>query len=240
MADVEQILRSHADGFPFPPTPDVAGAVADSLRARRMRRRITVAAITAAIVTVGAVLAASPGARSAVLDWLDSIPGVHVERSSRPPQVGFNFVPEYGERVTLDEARRRVDFRISLPRKLGDPDLVFVSTYSVPAGVVTAVYGSQRRARAVFSQWRVGGDDLFFKVLGPGNEATRVSVGGAPGIWLFGTHHTVFFLGSDQREYQTVGALAGNTLAWQRGGMSYRLEADVPLADALDLAESVR
>jgi hypothetical protein len=240
VADVEQILRSHADGFPFPPTPDVAGAVAHGLRARRTRRRVVLAAVAVASVTVGAVLAASPGARSAAVDWLDSIPGIHIERSSKPPQAGFNVVPAYGDRVTLDEARRRVDFPIDLPRKLGDPDLVFVSSYSVPAGVLTAVYGGERRARAVFSQWRVGGDELFFKVLGPGSEATRVSVGGAPGIWLFGTHHTVFFLGLDQREYETAGALAGNTLVWQRGGMAYRLEAEVPLAEALDLAESVR
>jgi hypothetical protein len=237
--DVEHVLRTHADGFPFPPTPDVAGAVAGRLRARRTPRRVVVAAAAAAIVAVGAVLAASPGARSAVVDWLDSIPGVHIERSSKPPAVRFNFTPTYGDRVSLEEARYRVDFPIRLPRRLGDPDIVFVSTFTVPGGVVTTVYGGERRARAVFSEWRVGGDDLFFKVLGPGNEATRISVGGAPGVWLFGTHHTVFFLGSDQREYQTAGALAGNTLVWQRAGMSYRLEANVRLAEALELAASL-
>jgi hypothetical protein len=240
VADVEQILRSHAGAFPFPATPDVANAVERRLRARRTRRRITLALTAATTAVAAAILALSPGARSAVVDWLDSVPGVHIERSSKPPEVRYNVVPTYGDRVSLEEARGRVDFRIRLPRDLGDPDLVFLSTYTVPGGAVTAVYGGERRARAVFSQWRVGGDDLFFKVLGPGNEATRVNVGGAPGVWLFGTHHTVFFLGTDDREYQTTGALSGNTLIWQRGGMSYRLEADVPLAQALDMAAAVR
>jgi hypothetical protein len=81
-----------------------------------VRRRAVAALAVATAAAVTAALAASPGARSAVLDWLDTIPGVHIERSSTLPGVPFNFVPAYGERVTLDEARRRVDYRIRLPR----------------------------------------------------------------------------------------------------------------------------
>lgn len=239
MADVERTLRSLDDAFPFPQTPDLAGAVGLRLRRRAVRRRAVVALAVAAAAAVTMTLIASPGGRSAVLDWLDSIPGIHIERSSTLPAIPFNFAPAYGERVTLDEARRRVDYPIRLPRKLGDPDLLFVSSYAVPGDVVTAVYGDERRARLVFSQWRVGGEEVFFKVLGPGSEATRVSVGGAPGIWLFGRRHAVVFVGADGREYRTVGALAGNTLVWQRNGKSYRLEAELSQATALDLAESI-
>lgn len=76
-------------------------------------------------------------------------------------------------------------------------------------------------------------------MLGPGSEATRVSVDGAPGIRLFGRRHAVVFVGADGREYRTVGALAGNTLVWQRNGRSYRLEAEMSQATGLDLAESI-
>jgi phage gp45-like len=67
-----------------------------------------------------------------------------------------------------------------------------------------------------------------------------VSVGGAPGIWLFGRRHAVVFVGADGREYRTVGALAGHTLVWQHGGIAYRLEAELSLPEALELAESLR
>lgn len=239
MADVDRRLRSLAGDYPFPATPDVAEAVVRRLRARPARRRRILAVALAAAALVAATLAVSPRARSAVLDLLDSIPGVHIERSSRLPAVRFNYGPPFGERVTLETARRLVDYPIQLPRGVDDPDLVYVWSYSIPGSVVTAVYGNERRARLVFSQWQVSGSDLFFKVLGPGSEATRVSVGGAPGIWLFGSHHVVFFKGKEGLEHRTIGALAGNTLVWQRGGMSYRLEAEVPLSRALDLAESV-
>ncbi len=239
MADLERTLRSLDGAFPFPPTPDLARAVELRLRRRATRRRILLASAAAATAALAATLAASPGARSAVVDFLDSIPGVHIERASKLPAVPFNFVPAYGERLSLEEARRRVDYPIRLPQGVGEPYRLFLSSYTVPHGVITAVYGDERHTRLVFTQWRVGGGDLFFKVLGPGSEATRVTVDGAPGIWLFGKRHAVVFVGADGREYRTVGALAGHTLVWQRNGKSYRLEAELSQATALELAESI-
>src|SRR6266511_2240757 len=160
-------------------------------------------------------------------------------RASKLPAVPFNFVPAYGERLSLEEARRRVDYPIRLPQGVGEPYRLFLSSYTVPHGVITAVYGDERHTRLVFTQWRVGGGDLFVKVVGPGSEATRVTVDGAPVIWLFGKPHAVVFVGADGREYRTVGALAGHTLDWQRNGKSYRLEAELSQATALELAESI-
>ncbi|HWC41363.1 MAG TPA: DUF4367 domain-containing protein, partial [Actinomycetota bacterium] len=68
----------------------------------------------------------------------------------------------------------------------------------------------------------------------------EVTVGGQPGYWFSGEPH--FFTYQDARgnlrEEQT--RLAGNTLIWQRGDLTLRLEGELSQEEALRIAESMR
>ena len=68
----------------------------------------------------------------------------------------------------------------------------------------------------------------------------EVTVGGLPGYWFSGEPH--FFTYQDargnDRDEQT--RLAGNTLNWQRGDLTLRLEGQITRQQALAIAESMR
>ena len=59
-----------------------------------------------------------------------------------------------------------------------------------------------------------------------------VAVNGGPGLWVPGGH-LVFEVGRQPR-------LAGNTLLWEQGGLTLRLEGRLTKARALEIAASVR
>jgi hypothetical protein len=247
MADLERRLAAAAPYAEFPPTPDLAGSARSRLPERRPRRRLRVAFVVAvAFATIAcAVLALSPGARSAVVDLLDQIPGIEIERAAALPDVPYRTRPSYGVEVTLAEARRRFGRPLQLPQELGTPDHVYWLQFP-PGDMIAAIYGDDRRARAVFSQWKVG-TPLLYKVLQPGTGVEVATVGpGAPGVWMHGREHAVFYLSpkpDDPRELEHYGQeayLAGNVLAWHSvPSVVYRLEARVSKERALEIARSL-
>lgn len=226
----------------YPPTPDLTEAVARRLKARppRRRRSYLVVALAVAALAAGAVLAASPGARSTLLRWLQ-IGGVRIERVEDLPVVEVRYTPYFGDRVSLAQARRLVRFRILLPR-VGDfdePDEVYVRD-KPSSRAVTLLYGSLERPRLALSQWRgVTIEAVLLKVVGAGTRVEHVVVNGAPGVWMEGAPHLVVTL-ADGREYWETLYLAGPVLIWEGEGRSFRLEADLSREDALEIARSLR
>ena len=242
MSDLERRLAGLAPDYPFPPTPDLAGAagVRLGISGRRRRAGRLVIALAAIVAALAAVLAVSPGARGAFADWLDFLPGVRVERVEELPSMPLaQWTGVYGEQATLAEAERQAPFDVLLPESLGEPDLVY--RYRDPSGgfVVTAVYGDEREARLVLTEWTTE-DVLFHKLLGPVTQAELVDVRGQEGLWISGNEHVVFYLGHDFQERAAPGALAGNVLVWQEGDVGYRLEAGVGRERAFELVAELR
>lgn len=242
MNDLERRLAALVPDFPFPATPDLAGAAGARLgiSGRRRRPGRLVLALAAVVAAFAAVLTVSPGARGALADWLDFLPGVRVERVDELPSMPLaSWTGVYGEEVTLAEAERQAPFEILLPESLGEPNLVY--RYRDPSGglVITAVHGDERDARLVLTQWTTE-DVLFHKLLGPVTQAQLVDVREARGLWISGNRHVVFYLGGDFQERAAQGALAGNVLVWQEGDVGYRLEAGVGRERALELAAELR
>jgi hypothetical protein len=242
MNDLERRLAALAPEYPFPATPDLAGAAGARLGVTGRRRRPgrLVLALAALVAAFAAVLAASPGARGALADLLDFLPGVRVERVEELPTMPLSsWTGVYGEEVAPAEAEREAPFELLMPESLGRPDHVY--RYRDPSGglVVTAVYGDERDARLVLTQWTTE-DVLFHKLLGPVTQAELVDVRGARGLWISGNEHVVFYLGEDYQERAAPGALAGNVLVWQEGDVGYRLEAGVGRERALELAADLR
>ena len=244
---LERRLYDAAETY-FPATPELARTARARLGEQKPARRAPRLALGIALVAVAVVagvLALSPGARSALRDLLDRVPGISIERAPTLPERAYRSTPSYGAPLDdLDDARRLHGRPLRMPAHLGEPDRLYWLAFP-PGDMITAVYGDERRARLVFSQWKVGTTDLWHKVLASGTGAALVTVDGAPGIWIFGADHGVFYLapgrsdGGPSTHHRAEAYLAGNVLAWQRNGIAYRLEAGVPLQEAMRIARSL-
>jgi hypothetical protein len=229
---IEQRLREASDAW-FPPTPAVAAAArarlpkAPEARGRHSRRMLVIA--VAALMLAGGAVAAT----------LDLVPGIRIRQVDRLPDVTLTPPPPLGREVALSEATRAVGFTLLLPEELGSPDRLYLDRDRSGSPIVTAVYGGNELARLVLTQWW-GRTILFDKLLTFPGRTEYVDVGGASGVWIEGPEHAVFYLGATGREQRVGGYLAGNVLAWQRGRVSYRLEAGVSRKRALELAASLR
>ena len=243
MADLETRLRAlaHSDEL-FPATPDIAAAVSARLRTpgaaavrapRRLSRRTLAIALAALLLLPVAAIAAVPSTRNAVLDWL-GLRHVEVRRSATQPVLRPPTQSDLGTRVSLVEARNRVDFAILVPEALGDPTSVYVRS-SPPGGRVVLVFD-----RVQVTEVQGSGSQQFVeKMVGPDATIQRVRVDGARGVWITGRPHGVMYADRTGRFRDDTFQLAGDTLLWERGGLVLRIEGARSKADALRIASSV-
>jgi hypothetical protein len=256
MSDVERELALLRDEVAWPPTPDIAGAVAARIASepRSARRRAvlplpatarapggsraaTVAVAAAlAVVVVAATLAAAPGVRARIADWL-GIGAVRIERVDRLPDAGPSAGLGLGERTTLASARRTAPVPVPTITALGAPDAVYVDRRPRGAGSASIVYvarpglpATTRRIGALLTMLPGGDPGIVKKLLGSGTTVQSVDVDGAFGVFISGDAHIVV----------PPNRLAGNTLLWVRGDTTYRLETALGRAAAMRLARSVR
>ena len=235
MSGLEQELRTLA--VDWPATPDLAGAIEPRLAARPAPRRPwlrpVAAGLAALVVATGAVLAASPGARSAVLRFFH-IEGATVTRVDRLPPVGDGSGLGLGRLVPIDEARGAVSFRLRLPEG-EQPSRVWLDE-SIGRGAVSIVWCCPR---LVLTEFHGAAIPYVEKQAGPGTRIEYLSVGGRPGVWVAGRAHAVIFrdeLGGIVESPR----LARNVLLWEDGGVTLRLEGDLTRQRALEFAGTVR
>lgn len=240
MPELELALRQLGATVEFPPEPDLAAGVrrrlGESSARRWAPRRLVAVALAVVVLVVGAAMAV-PSARTAVLEWL-GIKGVEVTRVDKLPEVSLLSDMGLGDRVTLAEARRRSPGLVEPHMKgLGTPDEVYFSA-GVPGGQATFLWGTKSEARLLMTQ--SPGESFAEKMLGPRTDADVADVDGRPGIWFSGEAH--YFVYRDRRGNirEETGRLARNTLLWQHGELTVRLEGDFSKSAALDIARSVR
>ncbi len=198
----------------------------------------------ALVLVPSAAIAAVPGARHAVLDWL-GLEHVRVERVPTVPALPGLDLADLGPRVaSLQEASRRAGFAVEVPRALGTPDAVFVSD----GGIVSLAYeprpglprDPQTGLGLLVTELRAEGlTDYAFKTAGPQTRVEPVLVAGAQGVFLAGEAHGLL-LDQPGGIVSLPPRLAGNTLAFERGDLVIRLEGRFDRRAALALAESVQ
>lgn len=237
MSELELGLKRIGRDLDYPETPDLVGPVrrrlAEGRRGRSWRRPLIVA-LAVVVVVVGAVLAV-PQARSGILDWL-GIGAVTVRYVEGLPEVELATGDlGVGEKVSLEEARGRVNFPVRVPTLEGlqDPNVYYAEP--LPTGQVSFVYGSLDKPQLLITQ--VAGIGAMEKLL---HNATleRVSTGDAQGVWIEGEQHVLFYPGAEREE---PFRLVGNTLVLERtDGVTVRIEAGVSKEEALRIARSMR
>jgi len=237
MTSLELQLRNLSDEIAFPVTPDLAAAAGRIAGARtrpaRRRRRTLALAFAVVLAVAAGVLAFSPGARSAFLEFF-RLEGATISRVESLPQVE-PVALDLGERVSRAEAERRVGFDV-LGIDGEEPDAIYVRG----SRLVSLLYGPLDEPRLLLSQHHAEVWDGFVKkAAGSGTTIEPVTVSGEPGYFVSGDPHFVMYL-EDGLIQDEPASLAGNTLLWNRGELLLRLEADITRDEALELAESVR
>jgi hypothetical protein len=141
-----------------------------------------------------------------------------------------------------------VHFAVQVPAELGAPDDVYVETVGTTERL-TLVYrqrpGIPVSATAGVSAIVVelGGTidaQLLGKGTGPDTPVEPVNVGAARGYWIQGAPHLFFYRDPSGNAVQETLRLAGNTLVWEQGTVTMRLEAQVTKDQALRIAASFR
>ncbi len=87
--------------------------------------------------------------------------------------------------------------------------------------------------RLVVVEITTGGPWFIKKVAVNGSSVRYTSVAGQPAIWISGAPHALVLPIGGSR-------LAGNTLLWQHGPLTLRLEADLDLTHARAIAAGFR
>lgn len=250
MPDLADELALLASEVAWPEEPDLVSRVGSGLGAQTpvpapARRWVPSPAVVLAaiVVAVGGAVATIPTAREAVADFL-GVGGIDVRYSDEDlPEIAAEL--DLGTPVALEEAQARVEFEVLIPPDLGDPDAVFVDD-SLAGGAVWMLWAPRDDlprsvtidAGALMTQFRGTLDPGYLKKL-TGTDATieLVRVDGAEGYWIDGPHSLVFR--HDSGISEEPARLAGNTLVWERGGITYRLESRLTRGDAIAVADSI-
>ena len=240
MPELELALRQLGAAVDFPPEPDLVAGVRRRLGEAPSRRwaprRLVAVALAVVVLAVGAAMAV-PSARTAVLDWL-GLKGVEVTRVDKLPKVSLLSDSGLGNPVTLAEARGRAPGLVEPHLKnLGAPDEVYFSA-EVPGGQVTFLWGTKEEARLLLTQ--SPGEAFAEKMLGPRTDAEVADVDGRPGVWFSGDAHYFVYRDRRGRIREETARLARNTLLWQHGELTVRLEGELSKNAALEIARSVR
>lgn len=157
---------------------------------------------------------------------------------------------QLGQPVTLEEVLGISSVRVLVPESLGPPDQIYVGGPGL-RGQIAFVYaprdglplsGLLGGAGLLITQNRGEVDQgLARKLLDAGlATVTYVDVDGAPGIWIGGKPHIFWYLAADGTVIEESRRYVGDTLAWEVDGVLYRIEGDIPLEQALEIARSMR
>jgi hypothetical protein len=251
--ELELALRDLGARYPYPPTPNLALAVRRRIVAQpvaalrrvplwRDPRRLALAAAVV-LVLAGAAALINPTTRDAIAHFFH-VRGVIVSRLTSPlPSLSPVTPLNLGRRTTMADAQSAVSFSIAVPPSLGTPDAVYVDS-EVPGGEVALAY-TPRPGIPLVKQTALGvlitefrGDlipGFLTKEVGPSTTLEETSVNADPGWWIAGAPHMVITrIGAS--DYPVSLRMAANTLIWEHGGVTYRIESGLSKSDAFRIA----
>lgn len=226
-----------------PPPSDVAAAVRarledahgeapDPVRSHppaRRRRRARWKVVTAVVLVVIAITAATPQGRAAVVRIL-RFAGIELRVGDTRPMPVISVTPlPYEHTVDQDGLKAEVKFPVRTPKALGEPERTTVSD----RGRVVSMFwpGGVR-----LDQFDGGLDPVLFKKLGP-PWPDYAKVGPYQAWWIPGAHPLGYLSRQDGTEIPL--RQAGPTLIWQQDALNYRLEGVKTKEEAVRVAASL-
>lgn len=218
------------------------------LRNRPVRRSVVVAiaALLLLAAVAGAVGLGVPGIR--ILFGGPTPPPSLASPSAAPSGAGAGALGQalgLGTRVPIDEAERLAGLDLVLPADpaIGPPVGAFVFANRValvwperpglPADPSTGI-------GLLISEFRGTVDRGYYtKTLDTDARLTPVTVDGNRGYWISGPPHFFFYVDPSGRIVDDVHRIVGDTLIWSDGDVTYRMESQLGMEDAIRLAESL-
>ena len=254
--ELERTLSEIGERLPHPSRdmwPEVRERIAKQ-RARRWwpvaipRRMLAPIAATVAVLLVVAV-ALTPDLVARAAEIL-GLRGVQIFRVSETPTPVRSPVatPTFAGQpaLSLADASKTAGFQVEAPADLGEPDAIYVETAPVrvtlvyrtrtgiPVSPVAGVSAIVVELRGRLDQAVIG------KTTGPEARLESVPLNGGVAYWLSGQPHQFFYFDPNGNFQPETLRLAGNTLLWERGGLTYRLEAQVSKEEAVRIASTFR
>jgi hypothetical protein len=255
MPDVEQQLLELGQSLEWPVTPQLAARVRYRVAAPRLAWYLSRWAIAAiALLIALAALFVLPPTRDVIARWFHI--GAQIQKVEHPPtpsplppgplgqRLGL------GESTTLDAARTQVQWKITVPQSLGQPDEVYLQQPPTgpSQGEVTLVYGArpgipvagETGVSVLITEARGSVErGVFGKMLGPDTTLEEVQVNGHPGYWIAGKPHVFYFIDASGQFRNETMRLATNTLIFDNGGTVVRIEGNMTKAQGLEIARSL-
>jgi hypothetical protein len=262
-------IKTTAGALSYPPTPDVAATVRERLVSRPRRlvlasRRLAWAAAIAVFVLVG--LLAVPQVRAGLLEVLRfgavrillaeptptvvpptatpgpvSGAGPTATPSASPTRVPPTPTPlasvlDLAGQTTMTDAQEKVDFPIRLPTypsDLGPPDRVFLQDLGGGPVVILVWLEPGQPDQVRLSLHALGPGALVEK--GMPRVVRETTVNGGRALWTEGP----YLLRVRNGDYEMRRLIEGHVLIWEDDEVTYRLETDLPIKEAVRVAESL-
>lgn len=257
--DFEVQVRSIAARMDYPRTPDIAGTVSARLRPATRPRRISKAAawsLTMVLILISSLMLIPP-ARAAIVEFIqvgvvrifrveptvmpqtEQNPSTMLPVTATPgptPQALIPILEKMGGETTLEEAQEQTTYPIllpSYPADLGLPDRVFVQ--EADGAMTILVWLDPQQADQV---------RMSLHLLPPGSWAIKkvdpaviqeTNVNGEYAVWAIGPY--AMRLGNGDIIFLRL--IDGHVLIWEGENVTYRLETDLPLEEAIQVAESL-
>jgi len=259
--DFENRLRSIASGMDYPPTPDIAGSVAIRLRSSTRPRFISKKlawSLTIIFILVSSIMLVPP-ARAAIIEFIQiGIVRIFPRSAESPVDVIATTTPEISTPLTatpavdalsliplldniagetkLTTAQEIAPYPILLPTyppNLGLPDHVYVQDTE---GVMTVlVWVDPRQPEDVMMSLHfIPAGHWAINKFGPTNVEEAL-VNRQRAIWAEGPYPLLLRNGSIQVDR----LIDGHVLIWEDDDITYRLETDLNLDEAIKVAESL-
>jgi hypothetical protein len=253
----EALIRQSAKALPYPPTPNIADQVTARLAGERSHRAMRPYASWRPLWVAGALLAlllglwSVPPVRAAILEFLQ-IGAVRIwfTEPTPEPTLAPTTTPQatptplqsllnLAGATTPAEAEAQAGFSIRLPTYptgLGPPDGVFYQEVGGP--VVVLVWMNPEKSNQAEYSLQIFGEGAVVNKISPSVVMTT-TVNGNPAAWTSGPYLLAYGSGREA-EWEMRYLVTGHVLIWTEDGLTYRLESDLSMEEAIRMAESLR
>ena len=240
-------LRQLAARFAYPTTPDISRRVAVRLAGRRPGLRPWQLALIAIVVGLAALLAI-PEARAMISGFFRIGPirivpfGPTPTLTTEPAATAVPGVAPLARELrglagetTFEAAPGLAPFPVLVPTyppDLGSPDHVYYQPGSLM--LILAWDDPTDSNQLTMSLYEVDSDSWVISKFEP-QVIEETTVNGNYALWVQGPYYIELANG----DYTLRRLVDGATLIWDDGAVTYRLEGDLPLQEAIRVAESL-
>jgi hypothetical protein len=243
---LEKELSDMASRLQYPATPDISARIQTRLADGRSQRLVPSLRLALALLLLLALLAISVPAVRARLAGFFQIGVVRIvpltaaptfENNSTPaPTSSLDSLLNLAGETTLAQAHKITGFPILLPTypsDLGSPERVYFQSRAKMLILVWLDPADHQKVR--LSLYEFGPDTFVMKKI-DANILQETSVTGHYAVWTSGP----YFVEVKGNDFQSIQLVDGHVLIWMVDSLTYRLETDLALNEAIKIGESLR